>query len=74
MYVPDSKNPKPSWYGESVGHYCRTPHTVQMQIVERWKIIEGGNPVEVSMTVEYPSAFTTAWSATQHWRKVHQAR
>jgi len=89
-----SKNPKPSWYGESVGHYengdtlvidtigvtdktfidnYRTPHTTQMHVVERWQIVEGGNAVEVSMTVEDPGAFTSAWSATQRWRKVHLA-
>ena len=94
MNIPHSKNPKPSWYGESVGHYengdtlvidtiaitdrtfvdnYRTPHTTQMHVVERWKIIEGGNTVEVSMTVEDPGAFTMAWSATQRWRRVHQA-
>jgi hypothetical protein len=94
MNVPHSKNPKPSWYGESVGHYengdtlvidtigitdktfvdnYRTPHTTQMHVVERWKIVEGGNAVEVSMTIEDPGAFTTAWSATQRWRKVHLA-
>ena len=94
MNVPHTKNPKPSWYGESVGHYengdtlvidtigvtdktfidnYRTPHTTQMHVVERWKIVEGGNAVEVSMTVEDPGAFTTPWSATQRWRKVHLA-
>jgi hypothetical protein len=94
LNVPHSSNPKPSWYGESVGHYengdtlvidtiaisdktfvdnYRTPHTGQMHVVERWKIIEGGNAVDVSMTVEDPGAFTTPWSATQRWRRVHNA-
>src|SRR6266550_6837173 len=61
--VPHSKDPKPSWYGESVGHYeggdtlvvdtigmndktfvdnYRTPHTTQLHVVERFKLIEGG--------------------------------
>ena len=94
LNVPHSKNPKPSWYGESVGHYengdtlvidtigvtdktfidnYRTPHTGQLHVVERWKIVEAGNAVEVSMNVEDPGAFTTAWSATQRWRRVHNA-
>jgi len=94
MNVPHSKNPKPSWYGESVGHYengdtlvidtvaildktfvdnYRTPHTGQLHVVERWKIVDMGNAVEVSMTIEDPGAFTMAWSATQRWRRVHNA-
>ncbi len=94
MNVAHSRNPKPSWYGESIGHYengdtlvidtigitdrtfvdnYRTPHTRQLHVVERWRIIESGNAVEVSMTVEDPGAFTTAWSATQRWRRVHNA-
>jgi hypothetical protein len=94
MNVAHSQNPKPSWYGESVGHYengdtlvidtiaildktfvdnYRTPHTGALHVVERWKIIEGGNAVEVTMNVEDPGAFTTSWSATQRWRRVHNA-
>jgi hypothetical protein len=94
LNVPHSKNPKPSWYGESVGHYengdtlvidtigvtdrtfvdnYRTPHTTQLHVVERWKIVEGANAVTVAITVEDPGAFTTAWSATQRWRRIHQA-
>jgi hypothetical protein len=33
----------------------RTPHTTQMHVVERWKIVEGGNAVEVSMTIDDPA-------------------
>jgi len=94
LNVPHSKNPKPSWYGESVGRYengdtlvidtigvtdrtfidnYRTPHTAQMHVVERWKIVEGGNALEVTMTVEDEGAFTTPWSATQRLRKAPKA-
>jgi hypothetical protein len=94
LNVPHSKNPKASWYGESVGHYengdtlvidtvgvtdktfvdnYRTPHTAQLHVVERWKIVEGGNAVEVTMNIDDPGAFTTPWSATQRWRRVHQS-
>jgi len=58
--VPHSDNPKPSWYGESIGHYegdalvvdtigtndktfldnYRTPHTQNLHVIERWKMIE----------------------------------
>ena len=61
---PHSANPKPSWYGESVGHYengdtlvvdtigmndrtyvdnYRTPHTTQLHVVERFKLVDGGD-------------------------------
>jgi hypothetical protein len=69
-----SANVKPSWYGESVGHYegdtlvidtvgvstktvvdaYRTPHTEKLHIVERWHRIDGGNGLEVNITVEDP--------------------
>ena len=64
LNVPHTANPKPSWYGESVGHYegdelvvdtiglnartfvdnYRTPHTEQIHVVERYKMIEGQDP------------------------------
>jgi hypothetical protein len=93
MNVPHSTNPKPSWYGESVGHYeggdtlvidtvgitektfvdnYRTPHTSQLHVVERLKLIEDGAAVQISMTVDDPGAFTMPWSATQRWRRVEQ--
>jgi len=63
LNVPHSANPKPSWYGESVGHYegddtlvvdtiaistkafvdsYLTPHTDQLHVVERYKLLNGG--------------------------------
>ena len=91
MDVPHSKNPKPSWYGESVGHYdgdelvvdtiglndrtfvdnYRTPHTIQLHVVERFKMINGGNTLQVLVHVEDPGAFNMAWNAKQTWRRVH---
>ena len=67
--VPHSANPKPSWYGELVGHYegdtlvvdtiglnsktfvdhYRTPHTEKLHVVERWRMIEAGKKLEVSI-------------------------
>ena len=65
-----SANPKPSWFGESVGHYekgelvidtigfaehpysfvdnWRTPHTKDLHMVERWKLVDGGTAIEAS--------------------------
>jgi hypothetical protein len=91
LNVPHSANPKPSWYGESVGHYeggdtlvvdtitistksfidsYRTPHTDQLHVVERYKLIDNGKMMEVLISVEDPGAFTTPWSAIQRFRRV----
>ena len=88
---PHSVNPKPSWYGESVGHYeggdtlvvdtigqndktfvdnYRTPHTTQMHVIERFKLLDGGRTIEVSVYVEDPGAFTTPWNAIQRYRRI----
>jgi hypothetical protein len=94
LNVTHSKDVKPSWYGESVGHYengdtlvidtigispksfidnYRTPHTDQLHVVERWKMAADRKTVDVSVLVEDPGAFTTAWTAVQHWRRVENA-
>jgi hypothetical protein len=91
--VLHSANPKPSWYGESVGHYengdtlvvdtiglnertfvdnYRTPHTTQLHVVERFKLIDGGDVMEVSVRVEDPGAFTMPWNAVQRYRRDHR--
>ena len=79
MNVSHSADPKPSWYGKSVGHYegdslvidtiglnekttadiYRTPHTEKMHVVERWRMLNGGERMEVVFTVEDPDAFYT---------------
>src|ERR1700730_6377386 len=90
LNVPHSANPKPSWYGESVGHYengdtlvvdtigfndktyvdnFRTPHTTQLHVVERFKIVNGGEGLEVKVHVEDPGAFTRSWNAVQRYRR-----
>jgi hypothetical protein len=89
LNVPHSKAPKPSWYGESVGHYegdelvvdtigmndksfvdnYRTPHTDQIHVVERFKLIDGGKQLQVTVTVDDPGAFNMPWTAIQRWRR-----
>jgi len=39
-----------------------TPHTTQLHVIERFKMIEGGKTLQVSFTVEDPGAFNAAWS------------
>jgi hypothetical protein len=90
LNVPHSENPKPSWYGESVGHYeddelvvdtigtsdetyvdnYRTPHTDQIHVVERFKMIEDGRTLQSLVTVTDPGAFNMPWSALQRWRRL----
>jgi hypothetical protein len=95
LNVPHSRNPKPSWFGESVGHYengelvidtigfldrhefdfvdnWRTPHTKDLHVVERWKMINGGSGIQSTVTVDDPRTFNAPWSGTAEWRKVNQ--
>ena len=89
MNVPHTANPKPSWYGESVGHYegdtlvvdtiglndktyidhFRTPHTTQLHVVERFRMIDAGRTLEVTIRVEDPGTFTAPWSGIQRYRR-----
>jgi hypothetical protein len=92
MNVPHSKNVKPSWYGESVGHYegdtlvvdtiglaakgpvdnWRTPHSEQLHVVERFRIIDGGKTLEVRITMEDPAAYTQPWPVMQKYHRVEE--
>jgi hypothetical protein len=88
-----SPNPKPSWFGESVGHYengelvidtvgfveheysfvdnYRTPHTKDLHVVERWKVVDGENAIEAIVTVDDPGAFNAPWWGSARWTKVN---
>jgi len=95
VYLTDKHSPevKPSWFGESIGHYengdtlvvdtvglnartfvdsFRTPHTEQLHVVERFRIIEDGKALEVNVHVEDPGAFTMPWKAVQRYRRVER--
>jgi len=50
----------------------RTPHTTQLHVVERFRLIEGGTWIEVHARIEDPGAFTTPWNAVQRYRRVEQ--
>src|SRR5689334_5371185 len=49
----------------------RTPHTTQLHVIERFKLINDGRTIEVSVHVEDPGAFTTPWNAIQRYRRVN---
>ena len=94
IYLTDkhSETVKPSWFGESIGHYendgtlvidtiglsaqnsyldwYRTPHTEKEHVVERFRLINGGNGLEVLVTVEDPDTFNEPLHMIQRWRKV----
>jgi hypothetical protein len=84
-----SAKPKPTWFGESIGHYegdtlvvdtiglntktfvdnYLTPHTEQLHVIERFRIVDDGKTVEVNVHVEDRGAFTTPWNAIQRYRR-----
>src|SRR4029077_13433647 len=50
----------------------RTPHTEQIHVVERFKMVNGGKTLQVFVTVADPGAFNRPWSAIQHWRRIER--
>jgi hypothetical protein len=92
LNVPHSANPKPSWYGESVGHYegdtlvvdtigmnaktyvdnYRTPHTEKLHVVERYKLIDDGKTLQVTLRIEDPDTFYEPWSAINNFRRIQR--
>ena len=88
--VPHSANPKPSWYGESVGHYegdtlvvdtigettktfidqFRTPHGPKLHVIERIRLVEGGDVLETELTIEDPDALLKPLHLVHQQRKV----
>jgi hypothetical protein len=50
----------------------RTPHTAQLHVVERFRIVDGGKALEVTAHVEDPAAFTMPWTALQRYRRAEQ--
>jgi hypothetical protein len=51
----------------------QTPHTEQLHVVERFRMIDAGKSLEVNVRVEDPGAFTTPWNAIQRYRRVEQS-
>jgi hypothetical protein len=92
MNVPHSANVKPSWLGESVGHYegdtlvvdtvglntktfidsFRTPHSDKLHVIERYRIVDGGNTLQVRIRIEDPDTFYQPWETYVMFRKGRQ--
>jgi hypothetical protein len=47
----------------------RTPHTEKLHVVERWKLVEDGQILEVTFTVDDPDTYYQPWSAKQQYRR-----
>ena len=85
-----SANPKPSWYGESVGRFegdelvidtigfndktfvdesFSLPHTTQLHVIERYKLLDEGKSLQVTFTIDDPGAFNAPWSGIIRFRR-----
>ena len=89
LNVPHSENPKPSWYGESVGHYegdtlvvdtigqntktfidnYRTPHSEQLHVVERYRLVDDGKTLQADVTIEDPATLIKPLQVIHRWRR-----
>lgn len=47
----------------------RTPHTEKLHVVERWHLIDGGNMLEVNITVDDPETFYRPWRTYQRYQR-----
>jgi hypothetical protein len=47
----------------------RTPHTDKLHVVERWHLIDGGNMLQVDITVDDPGAFYRPWRTYQRYQR-----
>jgi hypothetical protein len=50
------------------------PHTTQLHVVERFKLIQDGKALQVNLTVEDPGAFNAPWTAIVRYRHVASAQ
>lgn len=50
------------WYG--------TPHTDAIHVVERYRMVDNGQRMEVTFTVDDPNTFTQPWTAVVNYRRM----
>ncbi len=50
------------------------PHTTQLHVVERFKLIEEGKMLQVNFTVDDPGAFNAPWSGIVRYRRAAPAQ
>ncbi len=47
----------------------RTPHTDKLHVIERYRLVEGGNAMEVRLRIEDPDTFYQPWETYQLYRR-----
>jgi hypothetical protein len=52
----------------------RTPHTKDMHVVERWRVVDNGKAIEATVTVDDPGAFKQPWTGRARWEKVDRGK
>ena len=50
-----------------------TPHTKQLHVIERFRLVEGGQVLEANLHIEDPGAFTMPWNGIQRFRQYEAA-
>ena len=50
----------------------RTPHTKDMHVVERFRLIDGGKGLEATVSVDDPGTFNQPWSGVVRWQRVNR--
>ena len=49
-----------------------TPHSDQIHVVERFKLVDNGRTLQATVFVDDPGTFTMPWSATQRWKRIER--
>jgi hypothetical protein len=50
------------------------PHTTQLHVIERFKLIDDGKMLQVDFTVDDPGAFNAPWSGIVRYRRAPRAQ
>src|SRR5258705_2064534 len=50
----------------------RTPHTEKLHVVERWRMVDDRQAMEVTFTVEDPDTYYEPWSGMRRYRRVQR--
>lgn len=50
----------------------RTPHTDKLHVVERFRLVDDGQAMQVDITFEDPDAFNSAWSVKQRYDRIQR--
>jgi hypothetical protein len=47
----------------------RTPHSDKLHVIERWKVIENGDRLQVDLSIEDPETFNAPWQSLVRYRR-----